>query len=370
MTKVSTQESTTQADYLLIQPGDILYQHASGRQSLDTNEPLHPNSTIALASAGKFITHIGALQLVQRGVIGLDEPVYQHLPELESVPLLKSGDEAFTVCSPTRQITLRHLLMYTSGLSDHEVPLVRKYFDSDCEKLKCEEDAHFIVKEFSIPLIFEPGEGFAYGYSIHWTQMIITRLTGNFLEHIQKHIFDPLGMVSSTYRPQESPEIWDRRLRMVEREGDKLVPADDFSRGLMCSMSDIAKILSDLISPSPTLLEQEYIDLLFNGQLEGAALEDLRGNHDNYSFCAGMPGSTGPPALNWSAGGLVAEEELPVSRMPKGTLTWEGMPHVLWAMNREKRLATVFATQLIPIGDKSANELATTFMRDAWNKFG
>jgi CubicO group peptidase (beta-lactamase class C family) len=336
--------------------------------------PLNPDSTIALASAGKFICHVAALQLVESGAIGLDEPVYQHVPEMEAFPLIKpgTGDEPFSLCHPTKEITLRHLILHTSGLSDHDVSLVSKYFDSDYEILVFKEDAPFIVKNFSIPLIFEPGEGFTYGYSIHWTQMLITRLTGNFLDYMQEHIFNPLGMASSTYRPRDNPDIWNGRLRMVEREGGKLAPADDATQGLMCSISDITAILCDLISSSPTLLKQEYINLLFTGQFtpSSTALRDLRGNHDNYAFCAGIPGSVGSPLVNWSAGGLVVEEQLPVSCMPKGTVTWEGMPNVLWAMNREKGLAMFFATQLIPVGDRTSNGLATMFMRDAWNNFG
>jgi hypothetical protein len=39
-------------------------------------------------------------------------------------------------------------------------------------------------------------------------------------------------------------------------------------------------------------------------------------------------------------------------------------------MNRKMGLGMFFATQLIPVGDETANALAKTFMRDAWNKFG
>jgi CubicO group peptidase (beta-lactamase class C family) len=316
------------------------------------------------------------LQLVERGTISLDEPVYQHLPELESLPLIKRGTsvETFTLCSPVKKITLRHLLLHTSGLSNHSTPLVSDYIASDCAKLEFPEDAPYIVKHFSIPLVFEPGEGFAYGYSIHWLQLLLTRVTGDFVRYIQEHIFNPLCMESSSYRPQGTARIWNRRLQMVERAGAKLIPTDDASQGLMCSMLDVGAILNDLISPSPKLLlKQEHIDLLFTGQFapSSASMRDLRGDHENYAFCAGKPGNTSsPPAVNWSVGGLVAEGELPLSEMRKGTVTWEGMPNVLWAMNREKRLAMFFATQLIPVGDKKANELAVMFMRDAWKAFG
>lgn len=363
--------------------GGVLYHHASGRQSLDTDAlPLNPDSTIALASAGKFLTHVAALQLVENGEISLDEPVYKYLPELELIPLVSrgepGGDQPLFVRRPANEITLRHLLLHTSGLSDPEVPLVGEYLASNTvEKPKIAEDADPIVKHFSIPLIFEPGEGFAYGHSIHWTQLLVKRLSdaGNFVKRIQEHIFAPLSMTSSTYAPQANADIWNRRLRMVERDGDRLIKADDASQGLTCSMLDFGAILSDLVSPLPKLLGQQgHIDLLFAGQFapSSAAMNDLRANHENYAFCAGTPtAETGAPLLNWSAAGLVVEnEELPLSHMPRGTVTWEGMPNVLWAMNREKGLAMFFATQLLPVGDKKANELALEFMSDAWSKFG
>ncbi|KAK7719777.1 hypothetical protein SLS64_001958 [Diaporthe eres] len=352
-------------------------------KSLDTDaSPLDPDSTIVLASAGKFITHVAALQLVENGKIDLDEPVYKHLPELELLPLVTRGsapgDQSLSLRRSPNDITLRRLLLHTSGLSDPEVHLVAEYLASDTiEKPKVAEDADPIVKHFSIPLIFEPGEGFAYGHSIHWTQLLVKRLSGggNFVKHIQDHIFAPLSMASSTYAPQANADIWNRRLRMVERDGDRLIPADEASQGLICSMLDFGAVLSDLVSLVPKLLQQEqHIDLLFAGQFtpSSASMTDLRGSNENFKFCAGTPtAGSAAPLLNWSAAGLVVEdEELPLSRMPRGTVTWEGMPNVLWAMNREKGVGMFFATQLLPVGDRNANELALEFMSSAWSKFG
>lgn len=347
----------------------------SACQFLDVDAPhLDPNSTVALGSAGKFITHIAALQLVERGLVSLDEPLCNHIPELDSFPLITRGlhGEPFPLRPPTKKITLRHLLLHTSGLSDPSYPLVAEYFASGAPKLQIGDDAPYIVKTFSIPLIFEPGEGFQYGCSIHWTQLLVTRLSGNFTKHIHEHIFDPLGMEASTYTSRNRADIWESRLRMVEREGDTLIAADDVSQGLMCSMLDIGVILSDLISASSKLLRQESIDLLFVPQLapSTAALDALRADHENYAFMARIPGSVGPPSVNWSAAGLVVEEELPLSRLPKGAVTWEGMANVIWAMNRDKGLGMCFATQLIPVEDEKAKELSVTFMREAWNMFG
>lgn len=283
--------------------GSVVYHHASGRQSLDVDSPpLNPNSTVALGSAGKFITHIAALQLVERGLVSLDEPLNKYLPELDYLPLITRSleNEHFNLCPPTKKITLRRLLLHTSGLSDSSFPLVADYLASNTTKLQFKDDAHPIVKRFSIPLIFEPGEGFQYGHSIHWSQLLITRLSGNFTKYIQEHIFDTLGMKLSTYVPGNNPEIWESRLRMVEREGDTLIAADDASQGLMCSILDIGTILGDLISTTPKLLQQESIDMLFTPQLTASsvALKALRDNSENYAFIAGGPGNIDSPSVN------------------------------------------------------------------------
>ena len=156
-----------------------------------------------MGSAGKFITHIAALQLVERGLLKLDEPLSWHIPELDKLPLIERGTsgESFTLRRSTKKITLRHLLLHTSGMSDGTGSLISEYLASDCPKVEYEEDAHVIVKEFSLPLVFEPGEGFAYGSSIVWTQLLVTRLMGNLTKYIQDQVFNPLGMKSSAYAP-------------------------------------------------------------------------------------------------------------------------------------------------------------------------
>jgi hypothetical protein len=96
-------------------------------------------------------------------------------------------------------------------------------------------------------------------------------------------------------------------------------------------MLDIATIISDLISASPKLLGETSLTVFFERQFSpsSALLTDLLIDHDNYAFCIGQTSIKGPPPLNWSAAGLVAEDELALSHIPKGTVTWEEMPNVL-----------------------------------------
>jgi len=50
--------------------------------------------------------------------------------------------------------------------------------------------------------------------------------------------------------------------------------------------------------------------------------------------------------------------------MQKGILTWNGMPNVIWSVNREKSLVMGFATQLLPVDGKKTVDL------EAWDRFG
>ncbi|KAK3371073.1 beta-lactamase family protein [Lasiosphaeria ovina] len=359
--------------------GAVLYHHACGRQSLDTDAPpLDADSTVSLGSAGKFLTHIAALQLVERGLVGLDDPVSTLLPELDALPLI-SPSSPFAARPPATKITLRHLLTHTGGLSTHDDPAVQSYLAAGGAMPIPAPDAHPIVRAMSLPLIFNPGTGFAYGHSIHWTQLLVARATssGNFIQHMQTHVFDVLNMRTATFGPRDRPDVWRRRLRMVERAAadGSLVEADDATQGLTCSVRDMGAALADLLAPAPRLLaRRDLVDLLFEPQFAAGsdALRDLRGEKDNYAFCAGRMGDgVEELGVNWSVAGLVVEDDvLRLSGMPRGTVAWEGMPNVMWAVNREKGVAAFFATQLVPNGDERANRLAVAFMRAAWETFG
>jgi CubicO group peptidase (beta-lactamase class C family) len=73
----------------LTPPGTALYHQRSRSQSLfPSSPPIDENSAFFLGSAGKSITHIAALQLVERGLLSLDEPISKYLVELRSLSVL------------------------------------------------------------------------------------------------------------------------------------------------------------------------------------------------------------------------------------------------------------------------------------------
>ena len=268
------------------------------------------------------------LYSVERGLIGLDEQVDVHLPELANSKVLSRNDgpdastHPFILQPSTKKITLRHLLAHSSGIGHESNPLVREWRASDGQEPKT--DYHPTVahqaQEFSTTLLFEPGEGWLYGANIGWTSVPAPRLTNQRLdEFVQEHIFNPLDMKSSTYQPQNHPDICPKALQMVIRDGDRLLPAKYPLRELMTSVTDLASLLADLISPSSKLLNAEHQDLLFAPQFapSSAALSYIRRDTENYATPAGIPDSIKEAPVNHSLATLVVEEQLPCRICPR-----------------------------------------------------
>ncbi|KAJ7469761.1 beta-lactamase family protein [Mycena galericulata] len=377
--------------------GKVLYHHAAGRQSLDPSAPpLYPDSTLTLGSAGKFITHLAALHCVDKKLLGLDDPVSEWLPELDALEIIQpsESEEGFTLRPPTRKITLRHLLTHTSGLGGGEEPLVEKWRASPAgvAHAAANADGHIIVKLFAHPLLFEPGDGYSYGGSIYFTQLLVARLTRETLgAYVQANIFDPLGMKLSTLVPQTRADVLEKVLQKVERTPEGLVSLEEETRDVTVSLPDLGALLADLLGPASKILSPASVDLLFSPQFaEGSkALADLRGEKEGsivVPVAQAMPAPVevdGVPtipvwdiegkglAVNWTLVGLLVQgEQSVILGMPPGTVTWNGMPNVVWAMHRERGVGILFATQLVPVDDEKTVELQVQFFKGAWATYG
>ena len=75
-------------------------------------QAINENSIFRIASMTKAIGCVAALQLVDKGLISLDEPLDKFLPEMTDIKIL---NEKNILVEPKVKITLRHLLTHTAG---------------------------------------------------------------------------------------------------------------------------------------------------------------------------------------------------------------------------------------------------------------
>ena len=144
----------------------------------------------------KAITSVAAMQLVERGKLKLDEPVARHLPELAKLDVidgfLPSGKPVLRPA--VKPITLRHLLTHTSGFA---------YPTWSEEMFKYTQATAPLppgVVAPLVPLVFEPGTRWQYGYSADWTGRLVETVSGlNLEQYFQRNILQPLGMNDTTF---------------------------------------------------------------------------------------------------------------------------------------------------------------------------
>jgi CubicO group peptidase (beta-lactamase class C family) len=383
---LATDDAThVQTSALTPRPGKFIYKYVKGFNGVAEDAlPLEYDQIYFLASCTKLVTSIAALQIVERGLIALDDPLDEHLPELTSQPIIMAkGDAEFTLNAATKTITLRHLLTHSSGVAyDIMAPLLAQWRSSRGETPGFALDGD-IVKAYSMPRIFEAGEGWMYGTGLDWASLLISRLTKKgFEEYVDENISKPLGITSFTWHASRKPELKRKIMRVSERKEDGSLaqgptpmwpepkPTHEAGGlGMYSNVTDYALLLSDLLKDAPKLLSPTSIELLFTPQFtpDSAAQKAMIPIGDfTWGVHTGRSGAGVVP--NHALGGFITTHDIVREGYfkPKGTLTWSGMCNSVWNVNREKGLATFFATQMLPFNDEKTILLASTFETAVW----
>ena len=332
------------------------------------------------------MTSITALQVVERGLIGLDDPLDEHLPELAALPIIEPiGNFEFELLPAKKSITLRHLLTHSSGtVYDVINPTLALWRESRNETPRFPTTG-IVTQDYSLPRVFEAGESWMYGPGLDWTSLLVARLTKSpsFPAYVEKNIGKPLGIKSFTWHLSRKSEAESKLMRMSTRKKDGdlvdwvdadllfLEPAEwggSGGLGMYASVPDFVRVLGDLLRDDPLLLKRESVDLLFTPQFaEGSGpFKTLEANGGMYKQMIG--GKPEGVARNHGLGGLLVMEDVERKEYfkQKGTLTWDGKPNLMWSVNRESGFGLMFATQVLPSDDENTQELIRAFETAVW----
>ena len=184
---------------LLVDTPDGRYLKAAGVANMAEGTPMQSEDILEIGSNTKSMTIVLLMQLVEEGLISLDDPLSQYLPD--QAALLPNGD----------QITIRQMAQHTAGLYDYGDNIIAGGL-SGTDAM----EAGFTPSELVQDAVdngtpyFAPGEEGQWYYSntgYILLGMIIESLTGEELGDLfQTRIFDPLGMESAVFLegvPQE-----------------------------------------------------------------------------------------------------------------------------------------------------------------------
>ncbi|MDX1417818.1 MAG: serine hydrolase, partial [Candidatus Promineifilaceae bacterium] len=175
---------------LLVDTPDGRYLNAAGVSNLDDGTAMQIDDHLEIGSNTKSMTIVLLMQLVEEGLLSLDDPLSQYLPD--QAALLPNGD----------QITIRQMAHHTAGLYDYADNIMAAGI-GDPEALAAGYVPEELVQdaaENGTPY-FAPGEEGQWHYSntgYVLLGMIIEAVTGESVSDLyQTRIFDPLGMESA-----------------------------------------------------------------------------------------------------------------------------------------------------------------------------
>jgi methyl acetate hydrolase len=345
-----------------------LYQGAFGVADTATGRALTADALFRIASMTKAITSTAAMQLIEQGRFGLDDPVEKYLPSFARLQVFESFDPttgAYRLHPATRIATVRHLMTHTSGLGYPFTSATLRDF-----KPRAGED--YPVG----PLLFEPGERWHYGTSTDWLGRLVEAVSGRPLdEYFRLRILEPLGMADTFYNVPVDKQA--RLVAVHHREADGTIAKDAVQPaptvnpiigggGLSSTASDyirfVRMILNDGQLDGVHILKADTVEAMSRNQIGAIGVPALKtalpGRSDDFSFVA-------DGRDKWGLGFLITVDQVPGKRSA-GSLSWGGIYNTYFWIDRARGVAGVILTQFLPFADRKALAAYDTFERGVY----
>jgi CubicO group peptidase (beta-lactamase class C family) len=182
--------------------GKVVHHKAFGFKNMETNELLKTDDIFRIASQTKAIVSVALMTLYEEGDFLLDDPISKYIPAFKNPQVITELNEKDTIYKARpakREITIRHLLSHTSGISYGNV-LTQKEHIPGVNSLEDISLKEAITRLGALPLSHDPGEAFTYGLNTDVIGYLIEVLSGLPLdEFISQRIFKPLDMNDSYF---------------------------------------------------------------------------------------------------------------------------------------------------------------------------
>ncbi|KAI1436814.1 beta-lactamase family protein [Xylaria sp. CBS 124048] len=356
--------------------GSELFAHAAGKKGMGSTEPMTLDTIFWLASCTKMLAGVACMQLVEQGIMKLDDG--EHLenlcPELKTLQVLRPDG---TFEKKNKAITLRMLLTHTAGFGYSF--LNERMRDWRLENGKDELGCRF--EDMLVPLIFQPGEGWEYGCNVDWAGIALERASGlKFGDYLQKHVFQPLGIVNAAVLPDREMKAKLAPMHARNQDGTLKLQGQPYQRALdidldnkeevaafyhsagaaiFSNASEYCKVLAVLLNDGTCprtgarLLRKETVDEMFKNSIPQFP------NFGRQGLPAARPELTNPlldlypvpgnPPQGYGLSFMLSNGG--ITGRSTGASFWAGLTNAWWWCDRENGVAGMVCTHILPFAD-------------------
>jgi CubicO group peptidase (beta-lactamase class C family) len=320
--------------------GRLAYLQAVGVQDLETRVPMTERSMFRIYSMTRPITAVAVMMLHDEQRFQLDDPIARYIPEFERV--MVAGGAGSPARKPARPITVRDLLLHTSGINDRNSEPYR----AAAVRSRSIPMATFLDNVIRVPLMEDPGTRFRYGEST----TVLGRLVEvwskqSFEAFLQARVFNAIGMVDTVFVVDAS-----RRPRLAT----VYTPSQDHG-GLTARETESLPFTErpqliegtvGLVSTVPDYLR--FCQMLLNrGELGGVRIlkpESVDAMTTNGLSAAIMQARGGP--MGWALGNVNVMTD--ASSSLYGEYGWDGTAGTIFWNDPARQMVTMIWTQSQP----------------------
>ncbi|MFN8637498.1 MAG: serine hydrolase domain-containing protein [Chloroflexota bacterium] len=187
----------------------ITHWSAQGLRDRERGTPMTDDTIFRIYSMTKPIVSVALMQLYERGLFQLDDPVSKYIPSWQNLRVYAGGTYPNFQTTPCeRPMTVRDLLSHQAGLTapasdgTHVDAAYRQVgIGSKIGRTTVGSTLQDLVDALAeLPLDYSPGTGWLYSSSVDIVGYLVEQLSGQRLDtYLQEHIFEPLGMTDSGF---------------------------------------------------------------------------------------------------------------------------------------------------------------------------
>ncbi len=252
------------SSFYMVRGGSTVVADHLGEQDAEAGVPVDARTIYHWASITKTMTGIAIMQLRDRGLLRLDDPIVRYVPELAAVRN-PSGE--------TSAITLRHLMSHSAGFGGATWP----WRDHDWQPFEPKSWAQLAAMLPYTEVKSRPGTRFSYSNpGIVYLGQVIERLSGEDFEvYIDKNILKPLAMHAS-YFDRTPPHLLRHRSHSYYiRDGKRVAAPFDVDTGVTVSNGGLNAPLPDMAKYVAFLLGDPKRQAEYDRVLKRSSIEEM-----------------------------------------------------------------------------------------------
>jgi len=361
---------------LVARKGRAAWFKAQGMMDVESGKRMQPDAIFRICSMTKPITSLAVMMLYEEGRFLLNDPVSKYLPEFKNPKVLvkPASGEPYTIPAQ-REITIKHLLTHTAGLTYHWNPdLGPRYREAGVSHGLLQYDGTIgdsVKRLAGLPLLFHPGEKFQYSLSIDVLGRLVEVVSSKSLdEFFRSRIFEPLGMKDTYfYLPADKVSRLATAYTWYEGKGlskfpDKPIVEGSFEYSADYPYRGPKKLYAGGAGLSSTAADYaRFAQMMLNGGvLDGTRLVSRKSvelmSHDQLGKVA--------PEMGFGLGFGVSGVKEPLEELGSpGKYGWGGFYYTGFFIDPKEQMVGVFMAQLHPSGGLNLGEVVEVLASQA-----